>query len=310
MVSEFYTFPHIERLERRPEVFALGQVVALEKVDGANARFGLVDGVFKVGSRNQEIGETDSFGFGAWVREQGIEQRLRGVSESGANIIVYGEWYGKGIQKRLTYADARHFCGFAVRRDRAFLPVLDALDFISLALGLETAPMLYRGYPDATALDALRTRPSLTARGHNQAEQDHEGVVIWPIYPFMDTHGDWVIAKHKSPAFEETRSRRPGGGGLQRAADAQAFANEYATAERFNHVLSTLRADGVDVGSPRSIGAILRAFVEDATREGAADYEPLDKAARNQANKLLSTFAKQQLEVVRGALNAEAGLPG
>jgi hypothetical protein len=296
-MSEFYTFPHIERLERRPEVFVLGQVVALEKVDGTNARFGLVDGVFKVGSRNQELkeGEPDSFGFGAWVLEQGIEQKLRGVSEVGEDIIVYGEWYGKGIQKRLAYADGRHFCGFAVRKGRAFLPVLDALDFIGGTLGLETAPILYQGEPTASVLDALRVCLSETALIHGQADQSHEGVVIWPVYPFMDAHGDWVIAKHKRPEFEETRSARTGQTPAALAANAKAFADEYGTSERFQHVLSTLRADGLDVGSPKSIGTILRAFVEDASREGAADYELLDKPTRNQANKLLSTFAKQQL---------------
>lgn len=298
-MSEFYTFPHIERLERRPEVFVLGQVVALEKIDGTNARFGFVDGVFKVGSRNQEIGPEDPYGFAGWVNQQNLEERLREAfgdeGEGVPDCIIYGEWYGRRIQKGITYSTERHFSGFAVRMGRAFLPVRDALDFIGGKLGLETAPIVYQGYPDSTLLDALRAYPSLTARGHGQAEQDHEGIVIWPVYPFMDAHGDWVIAKHKRPGFEETRSARTGQPAAA-TADAQAFADEYATAERFGHVLSTLRADGVEVGSPKSIGTILRAFVEDATREGAPDYERLDKTARNQANRLLSTFAKQQLE--------------
>lgn len=310
-MSEFYTFPHIESLARHPEVFKLGEVVALEKVDGTNARFGWVDGTFRIGSRNQEIGPEDPFGFAAWVRHLGFEQRLYDAAGEGSRsgIIVYGEWYGHKIQKGVTYSNYRDFRGFAVRVGRAFLPVIEALEFIQ-HLGLSTAPLLYRGAPDSAVFDSLRVLPSMTARIHTAYGEDlgvdldqnfHEGIVIWPSYPFMDCHGEWVIAKHKNPTFLETRPAKVENTPADVLEAAQTFVYQYATPERYRHVVETLRADGADVGSPATIGTILKTFNEDAVREGAPDYDKLETAAQKLARKLLNTYAKQQLEVCDAA---------
>jgi hypothetical protein len=72
-----------------------------------------------------------------------------------------------------------------------------------------------------------------------------EGIVIWPIYPFQDRFGDWVIAKTKSPAFAETRSEQSTTTYVV-PTSAAAFAEEFGTETRFEHVTQSLRDQGID----------------------------------------------------------------
>src|SRR5260221_3043426 len=193
-MGEFYTFPHLETLDRHPEIFGMAAVVVTEKIHGTNSRFGLVDGAFKVGARNTELTEPgDGFGFYGWVQEQGIEQRLREHYE-GVDIIVYGEWYGPKIQKGVVYATEKQFRGFAVRIGRSFVGPDEAHEIIQ-KLGLNAVPVLYRGVPTTAQFDILKGQPSQVALenarngqelGVDQSTNTAEGIVIYPAYPLMD----------------------------------------------------------------------------------------------------------------------------
>ena len=63
------------------------EVVVMEKLDGANASFGIIDGELKMFSRNQELNEHNTLrGFYDWVR-QNVNPNLLFP-----NKIYFGEW--------------------------------------------------------------------------------------------------------------------------------------------------------------------------------------------------------------------------
>ena len=63
------------------------EVVVMEKLDGANASFGIIDGELKMFSRNQELNEHNTLrGFYDWVK-----QNIKPGSVF-VNTIYFGEW--------------------------------------------------------------------------------------------------------------------------------------------------------------------------------------------------------------------------
>lgn len=140
-MGEFYPFPHLEHLSRYPEIYALNRVIITEKIHGTNARFGLVDGQFRVGGRNTELDDKNTnFGFYQWAGD--LEQRLRDAMQGSPeqDVIIYGEWCGPKIQKGIVYAQEKQFWAFVVRMGKYLLPVLEGLE-IAAQLGLHTVPV-------------------------------------------------------------------------------------------------------------------------------------------------------------------------
>ena len=304
-MGEFFKFPEIVTLDRCPQVFQVNGVVVTEKIHGTNARFGVVDGQFKVGGRNQEFASPrdDHYGFFQWLLDHQIEDTFRAHLATDQDVIVYGEWYGPRVQKGITYSTVRQFRGFAVRVGRAFLPVKEALAFIE-SLGLATVPVLYEGVPNQQVFDLFKSMFSRTALlnaedgqdlGVNLWENTAEGIVIWPAYPFQDRYGDWVIAKHKDTKWSERRVSDATNYTIPTS--AQTFVDSYGTPQRLEHVLQHLFETGVDVQNPKSIGAILREFSEDMIREGAGEYATLSTDEQKAVKKVSARVGKQLLDI-------------
>jgi hypothetical protein len=183
MELAFRKFDKIARLKR--------DIIITEKIDGTNAQvlidwfanYGDEEGDFianhngkvlwhdddmfmMAGSRKRYLSlEQDNFGFARWVSENAQELLSLGAGRH------YGEWWGKGIQRRYGM-DKKVFSLFNVHRwDSENIPG----DI------LRTVPVMYRGEFSAEridqALDVLRLGGSLAAPGF----MDPEGVVIYMV---------------------------------------------------------------------------------------------------------------------------------
>jgi hypothetical protein len=299
-------FPHLENLDRVPEVLGAESVTITEKIHGFNARFGTtLGGEFWVGSRSNVVYHED-MGVDGIGGLQGFVEFAISRPHPPPGVTVYGEWAGKGIQKGIDYGEKAYYL-FAVRNPDTWVDGWDALATLAVLYGTRIVPLIYEGPPPSLEqLSEWRNGQSALA------PQGREGIVIWPSPMVFDVYGHSVIAKFKSPAWAETahaRREKPAPADL---ANVTAFCEEYATAERMRHVLVHVAEVNVDeVGSDtgrwidpldaRHTGLVLRAFYEDVVREGADHYDLLSENDQKQVGKVLNRYTKALLDEARTA---------
>jgi len=184
-------------------------------------------------------------------------------------VVVYGEQYG-GKQQGMsaTYGKEARFVAFEVKVGDTWLNVPNAED-VTRKLGLE---FVHYAEIDATleAIDAQRDADSVQAiRNGIGPGKKREGVVLRPLYEFLDNRGERVVAKHKRDDFRETRTPRKVGDPLLHIA-GEAAALEWVTDMRLQHVTDALRADLGDLGIEHT-GHVVKAMLADVEREGGGE---------------------------------------
>lgn len=307
-------YPHLENLERvlagSPD-FLSQEVTVTEKVHGFNARVGRdEDGVLWYGGRSVDWDLDDPKGdalqgFRDFARETFAQPEGDGLPDG---ITLYGEWAGKGVQKGIDYGEKRFYL-FAERLGGG--PVLSSgavLDQHWLLFGVTTVPTIYEGSKTRLdVLEELRKASSIIAPG-----QPIEGVVIAPVDPFYDRWHHQVVAKFKSPLFEEVtrvkRERAP----TETPVGVLDLAETYVTPMRLTHVLDQVResllaatagrlysTSDVDPLDVQHTGVVLRTMYEDVLREAKPDYDALSPDEQKLVGKAVNGEAKTLLADAR-----------
>jgi RNA ligase (TIGR02306 family) len=173
----YYKFPNMKNVNG---IFTEEDDVQItRKIHGTNARYGIVkknklslldkvkkffrladewiDYEFVVGSHNVEKG-SDSQGFydtNVWyeiANKYDIKKKLWQYAKAyepkalGSGVVIYGEIYGKGIQKGYEYGlDEIKFTGFDVMKNGEYLNTEDTLVVTEGILGLPHVEVLYNG---------------------------------------------------------------------------------------------------------------------------------------------------------------------
>jgi len=172
----------VENLERYPAQLVAGEeVIATEKVHGANARFMLEDGKLFCGSRTQWYAEDSN---AVWALAARKTPGIRNWCAAHPGACLYGEVYGP-VQE-LTYGTAGQvkFAAFAALCQTGYMGQ-DALFESCDAHGVPHMPVVYRGPFDLEKLRALAEQDSVLAL---PAKQLSEGLVIVPKHE--RTHPD------------------------------------------------------------------------------------------------------------------------
>lgn len=217
----YYKFPNIKNV---PDIFTENEFVEVtRKIHGTNARYGIVkkkklslidkakkffgnkwtEYEFVYGSHNVEKG-SDSQGYystDVWkeiTEKYNIKGRLWEYVKSidsellGTGVILYGEIYGKGIQKGYDYGleDIR-FSGFDVKRNDEYVSMEEAFHIITSDLELEYVPLLYVGH-----WNNLISKKFVDDNFIKNTKVPHEGIVVKSI------NGDRKkVAKIINPAY-------------------------------------------------------------------------------------------------------------
>ena len=219
-----------------------------------------------------------------------FQQVFGGLGENhdwrGRKVVVYGEAYG-GKQQGMseTYGKALKFIAFDVHFESPdsgghFLSVPDAHDVVT-KLGLEFVH--YDRVPtDLAELDRLRDADSVQAV-RNGCGPGHvrEGIVIRPIEEMLTVHGR-IIAKHKGSAFAE-RVHTPkvvDAAKLEVLKAADAIAQEWVTEMRLTHVADKLVAELQRPLEIKDTGTVVKAMIEDVTREARGEIVDSKDAQR------------------------------
>ena len=199
----YYKFPNFKNV---PNMFTEDDVVEItRKIHGTNARYGIikknklslwdkvkryfgnewVEYEFIYGSHNVEKG-SDTQGFYDTDVWRTIADRLHikyklwyyvktlySPEAIGSGFIIYGEIYGKGIQKNYEYGlDDIEFAGFDVEIDGKYLSVHKS-DGVFAYLKLDYVELLYRGFWSQEVQDAFTFNQFI-----DNTKVPHEGIVI------------------------------------------------------------------------------------------------------------------------------------
>ncbi|WP_405101630.1 RNA ligase family protein [Oceanobacillus sp. FSL H7-0719] len=168
------------------------EVIVMEKLDGANASFGLIEGELKCFSRNKELNENDGLrGFREWVLKNINADELL------PNAIYFGEWL---VKHTINYPkDAYHqfylFDIYSTLYDK--YNSFDLVEMESERLNLKLAPVFYKG--EFQSLDHVNSFVGKSAIG-----EDGEGIVV-KNYSYVDKHGNQIFTKIVSDSFAEKK---------------------------------------------------------------------------------------------------------
>ena len=114
-----------------------------------------------------------------------------------APIYIYGEFYGKKVQKGGNYdADKQRFAIFDICMQGWYIPI-DMLTDYAEKLGLEMAPYIGQMTIDEAEQMVIK---GFKTRVPNPSNPDYleEGIVARPVVPIKDPHGKRIIVKIKT----------------------------------------------------------------------------------------------------------------
>lgn len=299
-------YAHIDNLYKNANIRMFRECFAMEKVHGTSAHV-----------RLRKIVKTDSPDIGVEViyyaggashdsfvkifDEPALKAAFLAVPElflavpELTDVTVYGEAYGGKLQGMSdTYGKQLRFIAFDVLIGERWLSV-ESADLMAQKLGFEFVPY-ERISTDQAALDAERDRPSRVAvrRGITEPKIS-EGVVLRPIVEVTLNNGTRICAKHKRVEFSERASKKDtvaDPGKLEVLKKADEIAKEWVTPMRLQHVTDKLAAAEGRLLEMKDTGNVIRAMVEDVTREGAGEIEMSKEAERSigaAASKLFRT---------------------
>lgn len=289
-------------LRVRDEIMACPEVVVTEKAHGSSARFGFSPTrPFVVGTHTSRVVdsrmESSSWPNGhliqktlAWVEGLDVKGRIAGWKDKNPHVTslgLYGEICGykcSDLHYGSTTAEVLLFGEVTV--DGRFLDFDDALTVIrdifpdhykdpgAKAEWLSTIllPVLYRGKPDLNVFKELRDKVSTLAAARGAA-QISEGIVIRPTKEALSKVTlNRLIAKYKSPLYEERKSLRDKDPTtLPTYVTAYDLLADFVTDERIRHVFQRAEASGlvIEKRRMRDLGSLL---YEDIRKESVGEW--------------------------------------
>jgi Rnl2 family RNA ligase len=299
---EFYKYPSIENSYREkfvdmvmghPEFPRAGWQVT-EKIHGANFSF-VVDkqtGEVRVGKRSSL---TDGGFYGCQEVLDRYRDRILNLSTDelldGCDAIqIYGELYGDGIQKGVTYSEIKDFAAFDIRciqgTDSRFMGTV-FVESLCEFYGVPHVPVIDTGCTFEAAMAYSGEFDSLI--GYERIRGNAaEGVVIKPMSPMFLHGGSRVILKTKSDKFKERSSAKkvrvsdPFTDEMTAALDSLL---EYLNENRLKNVLSKLgEVTQKDFGV--ILGGLCQDVIEDWSKDN--DWGVMDKKHRKAVTKELN----------------------
>ncbi len=287
------SYLHIPNLYKDTTILLFRACYALEKIHGTSAHVSWRDGKevhFSSGGEKHTR-------FVALFDETALREKFLALGHE--SVVVFGEVYGGSQQgQSYRYGKALKFIAFEVKIGDSWLSVPQAAEVVAV-LGLEFVHYTSVA-TDLVTLDAERDAPSEQARRNGiVGDQPREGIVLRPLIELVQNNGERVIAKHKRDDERETQTPRKVVDAAQLAVLEQAdkIAQEWVTEMRLAHVLDKLQAGGEVLGIERTRD-VIKAMIEDVTREGAGEIVN-NEAARREIGKRVALLFKTRIKEVR-----------
>lgn len=295
----FETFPSILLVHKRPEIFAVKEVIACEKLHGSCFRVHFPLGMASIDQIQYGSRETEStdpaFPLGGAVRwfksRPDLLTKMSDVlhSYNFTDVTVFGEAFGPGVNaKGVKYSNGQDtlFRAFAIMVGSSFI-TYDTFVEVVAKMGLPRVPEVWRGPPSQEAFDALLEKPSVTAQAEGVDDPNNlaEGVVLQSNPLFRTSWGEWLFAKHKAKNFKEVAE----GPKEKLRADTSAvdaFVSIYVTKGRIINAVGRLQDRGTSLKNDMSdMRTILTEVLADLKKECSSE---LDEVLKKGSEKALS----------------------
>ena len=307
--SNFPKYPEIVLLPRRPEIMAVREVIATEKLHGSSFRVRFPAGMTSIddiryGSREMEHTE-DKFPLRnavAWFQSRPIllATMWETIKSYGfPDATVFAEAYGPGIKsKGVRYSNGQDVLvrAFDVMVGENFV-TYDLIVELTSKMCLPIVPEVWRGSPSVEAFDALLEKPSAEAAYNGVVDEKNlaEGVVIRSNPLLRNVFGEWLIVKHKAKKFAEVSNvptvRLP-----REATPADVFAASHVTDGRVANAVGRLRDRGVVLrGDMTDVPMLLAEIVADVRKEHGWPDGVTDKQALGAASKVFAPIYRRML---------------
>lgn len=278
--KRYESIPNLYRKEAQ-SIWMLPEVIVQEKLDGTNCSFGYMDGMPVMNSRNNNIWHvkgdvtnhvSDFDGFGIvntfLSHNHNFFSELKSIHPD-KNILIFGEFYGKGIMNRVDYGQGKHFTFFdAYDLDLQQWLIWDDFNKLCKDLGLDIAPVLCTGAPKLSVFERLLKINSPQGQINGVPEDQEnlmEGIVVKGLYSQKDRFGERIITKFKVGKFAEIKEKKEKKVDKQ---DAKRYdlsleiAEKYMTEGRLENILEKLRLDNLPI-SIKITGELIRRVQQD-----------------------------------------------
>lgn len=288
--SLFPSYPDIVLVYRRPEIFAVKEVVATEKLHGSNFRINFPLGMtslddIRYGSHDTIYTPGEKFALGKardWflAKSDLLANMWEVIKSYGfSEVTVFGEAFGPGIKaKGVRYSEGQEmlFRAFNIMVAENFLTTYELFVEITDKMGLPRVPEVWRGAPTQEAFDALLEKPSVVAGAEGVTDPNNlaEGVVIFSNPMFKTATNEWLIVKHKGKKFSEV-AHAP----KERVVTVSPFADfatTYVTEGRIRNAIGRLQDRGVTLDNGmKDMPILLEAIVVDLNKECGPELDAL-----------------------------------
>lgn len=312
----FPTYPMIVLLPRRPEILAVKEVIATEKLHGSNFRVNFPAGMASIddvryGSRDVVDGDGSGTPFPlnnmkAWFKARPeLLQAMWDVTRSYgfSDLTVFGEAYGPGVQtKGVKYSNGQEilFRAFDIMVGENFL-TWDLFCEIADKMGLPRVSEIWRGDPTSEAFDALLNLPSAEAyaNGIDDPKNLAEGVVLRSNPLLRNVFGEWLIVKCKGKKFSEV-AHAPKEKVERGETPADTFAATYVTEGRITNAVGRLADRGEPLkGTMADMPTLLKEIVADLHKEHEPEWAALglqEKQLVGAVSKVLGPLYRKAIE--------------
>lgn len=171
----------IENLNNNLEWFTHGEeILALEKIHGANMSVCLSDNTFDVNSRSVTLEPCDTNLYWKIAREYDLESKLRKIVEKFPeikNLYIYGEIFGPGVQDLHYGQEQPRFMAFDIKINGMFVNWGIAQNILE-ENNIPSVPCVFNGNFDISILHQLIEEPE---RISGKKLHISEGIVIRPV---------------------------------------------------------------------------------------------------------------------------------
>ena len=272
-IENSYRNKHIDFFASKYDIYNKKYVV-LEKLHGGNFRIHISpDGSVSCGSRKRTLKPDEKFyDWKNAVSKLNLGVITKRAKNNNTEITLYGELFGKGINKGVEYQDEKLIRFFDIRYDGMYMPWVD-VNYLLTVCRLPIVPVVKEDVSLEEALnfdvESFRSLINNDASGDNIAE----GVVIKPMYKEVYIGHDRFILKKKTDKFKESMSKKKK---KAKVADPMVdkwkhSVSEYVTENRLHSLFSKKG----EIDTPKQIGEYIKEYMEDVRNDFNKDYPEL-----------------------------------
>jgi RNA ligase (TIGR02306 family) len=196
----FVYYTNIENLRNFPNVLREGENLYItEKLDGTNCRVGMIDGELMAGSHRVRRKEPEDYASNRYwfpLSLPSVRNLLACLSREHKQVILFGEVFGKGIQKLEYGQKGLAFNAFDLLVDGKYL---NAHEFLETMYNYSIPHVPTLGFGPFTVgaiINLAKGKSTIEGSSHIK-----EGVVVRPIYERTDPRVGRVILKYVSDEY-------------------------------------------------------------------------------------------------------------